>query len=161
LSLPLEIRQLGVEDWRVFRDVRLAALKEAPYAFGSTFEREVGASSESWRNRLTDRTRFVAEMGGQVAGTVSAGPGEFAGVAALTALWVDPRFRGRGVGSRLVEAVVDWTRVRGLAQVLLWVTDVNQNAERLYVRHGFARTGRVTEIRLGEPAVEYEMTKRI
>jgi GNAT superfamily N-acetyltransferase len=161
LSLSLEIRQLGVEDWRVFRNVRLAALKEAPYAFGSTFEREVGASNESWRNRLTDRTRFVAEMDGQVAGTVGAGPGEFTGAAALTALWVGPRFRGQGVGSKLVEAVVDWARDQGLAQVLLWVADVNQNAERLYVRHGFARTGRVSEIRPGEPAVEYKMTKRI
>lgn len=159
--MTLDIRQLGVEEWRVFRNVRLAALKEAPYAFGSTFEREVRASDESWRNRLSDRTRFVAEMDGQVAGTVSAGPGEFAGAAALTALWVEPRFRGQGVGSTLVGVVVDWARNQGLDQVLLWVTEVNQNAERLYVRHGFARTGRVSEIRPGEPAVEYEMARRI
>jgi GNAT superfamily N-acetyltransferase len=161
LSLPVKIRQLGVEDWRVFREVRLAALKEAPYAFGSTFEREIGASDESWRNRLSDRTRFLAEINGGVAGTVSAGPGESAGAAALTALWVDPGFRGQGIGSTLVQAVVDWARNQGLDQVLLWVTDVNQTAERLYVRHGFARTGRVNEIRPGEPAVEYELAKWI
>ena len=161
MSLPLQIRQLGVEDWRIFREVRLDALKEAPYAFGSTFEREVGASDESWRNRLRDRTRFLAEMNGRVAGTVSAGPGEFAGAAALTALWVDPGFRSQGIGSTLVQAVVDWARNQRLDRVLLWVADVNQTAERLYIRRGFARTGRVSEIRPGEPAVEYELARRI
>jgi GNAT superfamily N-acetyltransferase len=139
--------------------VRLAALREAPYAFGSTFEGEVGASEESWRKRLVDRTRFVAEVGGLVVGTVGAGPGEFSGAAALTALWVDPEFRARGAGTALVEAVLDWARAEGFSQVLLWVTEVNHKAERLYERNGFVRTGRVLEVRPNEPALEYEMTK--
>jgi GNAT superfamily N-acetyltransferase len=143
----------------VYRAIRLASLQEAPYAFGSTYEAEVGASEDSWRRRLSDRTRFVAEVDGKVVGTVGAGPGEFDGAAALTALWVDPGFRGRGVGSALVDAVVDWAKGKGFNQVLLWVTEVNENAQRLYERHGFARTGRMVEVRPREPAVEYEMAK--
>ena len=143
----------------MFRAIRLASLREAPYAFGSTYEAEVGASEDSWRRRLSDRTRFVAEVDGKVVGTVSAGPGEFDGAAALTALWVDPGFRGRGVGSALVDVVVDWAREEGFNQLLLWVTEVNENAERLYERQGFARTGRMIEVRPREPAVEYEMAK--
>jgi GNAT superfamily N-acetyltransferase len=143
----------------VFRAIRLASLREAPYAFGSTYEAEVGASEDSWRRRLSDRTRFVAEVDGKVVGTVGAGPGEFDGAAALTALWVDPGFRGRGVGSALVDAVVDWAKGEGFNQLLLWVTEVNENAERLYERQGFARTGRMIAVRPREPAVEYEMAK--
>jgi GNAT superfamily N-acetyltransferase len=143
----------------VFRAIRLASLQEAPHAFGSTYEAEVGASEDSWRHRLSDRTRFVAEIDGHVVGTVGAGPGELDGAAALTALWVDPGFRGRGVGSALVDSVVDWAKGQGFNQVLLWVTEVNENAQRLYESHGFARTGRVIEVRPREPAVEYEMTK--
>lgn len=92
-------------------------------------------------------------------GIVGAGPGEFSGAAALTALWVDPRFRSQGVGTALVEAVLDWAKGEGFSQVLLWVTEMNQKAERLYERHGFARSGRVIEVRPREPALEYEMTK--
>ena len=103
----------------------------------------------------------MAEVDGQVAGTVGAGRGEFPSSAALTALWVDPRYRDRGVGSALVEAVVEWAESHGFSQVLLWVTEVNRNAERLYVHHGFARTGRVSEVRPGEPAVENEMSRQI
>jgi GNAT superfamily N-acetyltransferase len=143
----------------VYRAIRLASLQEAPYAFGSTYEAEVGASEDSWRRRLSDRTRFVAEVDGKVVGTVGAGPGEFDGAAALTALWVDPGFRARGVGSALVDAVVDWAKGKGFNQVLLWVTEVNENAQRLYERRGFARTGRMIEVRPREPAVEYEMAK--
>ncbi|MHB8587998.1 MAG: GNAT family N-acetyltransferase [Candidatus Dormibacteraceae bacterium] len=153
------MRRLGPDDWQVFREVRLAALREAPYAFGSTYEAEVGAGEESWRKRLVDRVRFVAEVDGRVVGTVGAGTGEFSGTAALTALWVDPGFRSRGVGTALVEAVVDWAKSHGFNQVLLWVTEINDKAERLYQRHGFARTGRVMEVRPNEPALEYEMTK--
>jgi GNAT superfamily N-acetyltransferase len=143
----------------VYRAIRLASLRDAPYAFGSTYKAEVGASEDSWRHRLSDRTRFVAEVEGKVVGTVGAGPGEFDGAAALTALWVDPGFRSAGVGAALVDAVVDWAKGNGFNQVLLWVTEVNEKAQRLYERHGFARTGRMIEVRPGEPAVEYEMAK--
>jgi GNAT superfamily N-acetyltransferase len=139
--------------------VRLAALREAPYAFGSTYEAEVGAGEESWRKRLVNRVRFVAEVDRRVVGTVGAGPGEFSGSAALTALWVDPGFRKQGVGQALNEAVFDWSRRQGFSQVLLWVTEINHQAERLYERQGFVRTGRVMEVRPNEPALEYEMTK--
>ena len=157
--MTLHIRRIGPDEWQVFRKIRLAALQEAPYAFGSTYDAERAASEGSWRHRLSERTRFVAEVDGQVVGTVGAGPGEFHDAAALTALWVDPRFRTQGVGTALVEAVVDWAKSQGYSQVLLWVTEVNDKAQRLYEGSGFARTGRVIVVRPSEPAVEYEMTK--
>jgi GNAT superfamily N-acetyltransferase len=141
--------------------VRLAALKEAPSAFGSTYEAEVGYAEAVWRERLAGWARFVAEVDGEVVGVVGAGAGEFSGSAALTSLWVDPRFRGRGVGSALVAAVEEWARSQHLNQVVLWVTEVNRTAERLYEHLGFTRTGRVSEVRPGEPAVEHEMSKRV
>jgi len=141
--------------------VRLAALAEAPDAFGSKFEVEVGASEEQWRDRITGWTHFAAEVDGLVVGLIGAGPGEFSGTAALTSLWVDPRFRGLGVGSALIDAVEAWALGQGLSQVLLWVTETNQVAQRLYERRGFTRTGAVQPIRPDEPRVEFEMSKRI
>ena len=49
--------------------MRLDALKEAPYAFGSTYEREVEFDDAMWRRRVVDRVRFIAEVDGVVAGT--------------------------------------------------------------------------------------------
>lgn len=139
--------------------MRLAALEEAPYAFGSTYQREVEQSDDAWIRRLASRTRFVAEVAGLVAGTVSGGDGDSTGAAAMTAMWVDPRFRRQGVGDLLVNTVIEWARAAGYEEMFLWVTDGNANAERLYRRNGFARTGAVQDVRPGE--LEYEMVRRL
>lgn len=76
-------------------------------------------------------------------------------------MWVDPRFRRRGVGDALVKHVVDWAAERDYDRVFLWVTDVNVAARRLYERNGFAPTGARQEVREGEPAMEYEMSRSL
>ncbi|HLY91263.1 MAG TPA: GNAT family N-acetyltransferase [Acetobacteraceae bacterium] len=141
--------------------MRLAALKEAPYAFGSTYENERGHDEKWWRQRLAERTRFVAEIDGQAAGIVSGGDSETEGAAAVTTMWVAPRFRRRGVGDALIKAVLEWSRSAGYTQVLLWVTERNEQAEKLYERNGFARTGQVSPVRQGEDRIEYEMARRL
>ena len=90
-------------------------------------------------------------------GTVSCGDGESTGVAALTAMWVDPGFRRRGIGALLVQRAIDWARETGYSQPVLWVVDGNEDAERLYARHGFRRTGAQEEVRPGR--LEYEMSR--
>jgi GNAT superfamily N-acetyltransferase len=139
--------------------VRLAALQEAPYAFGSTYERELEAPEARWRQGLKDRTRFVADVDGVVAGTVSGGDGDTTGVAAMTAMWVDPRFRHQGVGDLLVKSVMEWARGARYDEMFLWVTEGNDNAERLYKRNGFVRTGADQEVRPGR--LEYEMSRKL
>lgn len=101
----------------------------------------------------------MAELDGVIAGTVSGGDGDGGRAAAMTAMWVDPRFRRQGVGDLLVKTVVDWARAAGYPEMLLWVADGNSNAERLYVRNGFARTGAGQEMRPGR--LEYEMSRRL
>ena len=49
----LSMRILTPEDWRAWRELRLLALEEAPYAFSSTIEEWQGAGdSELLRCRL-------------------------------------------------------------------------------------------------------------
>jgi GNAT superfamily N-acetyltransferase len=139
--------------------VRLAALKEAPYAFGSTYAREVGAPEATWRAGLRSRTRFVAEVDGLVVGTVSGGPGKDRTACAVTAMWVDPGFRKRGIGDLLLTTVLDWLKAQGYEHAFLWVTDGNANAERLYLRHGFARTGENEQMQPGK--LEFELSRSL
>ncbi|HKW70341.1 MAG TPA: GNAT family N-acetyltransferase [Candidatus Dormibacteraeota bacterium] len=153
------MRRLKPEDWQLYRRIRLAALQEAPYAFGSTYAAEAGRPERSWRRTLDDRARFLAEVDGVVAGTASGGEGDSPAVAALTAMWVDPRFRRRGVGEVLVMAVMEWAKSNRYSKLLLWVTDGNNNAERLYERNGFARTGAQQDVRPGH--LEYEMSREL
>jgi GNAT superfamily N-acetyltransferase len=157
--VEIRLRQLDEEDWATYRRVRLEALREAPYAFGSTLAREQERPEAEWRRVVASRVRFVAESGGAVVGTVSCGDGESTGVAALTAMWVDPGFRRQGIGALLLQRVIEWVRENGYGKVVLWVVDGNDSAERLYERHGFRRTGAEEEVRPGR--MEHEMSRGI
>jgi RimJ/RimL family protein N-acetyltransferase len=59
--------------------------------------------------------------------------------AELHRLYVDSSLRGRGIGQRLVETVLDWSRTQGLGQVVLWSDTRFENSHRLYRRLGFAQ----------------------
>ena len=94
-----------------------------------------------------------------MAGTVSGGDGEVNGSAVMTAMFVEPRFRRAGVGDLLVKTLLDWAKTEGYGRMFLWVTEVNHNAERLYARNGFERTGATQDVRPGE--LENEMVKSL
>ena len=107
---------------------------------------------------MVSRTRFVAESDGQVVGMASVGEAGHGTAGSLTSFWVHPRARGKGVGDILILASVESAREAGYDELLLWVTENNAHAERLYERHGFQRTGATQPVRPGDGRVEYEMT---
>ena len=51
--MECEIRRVAPEEWGAFRDVRLAALAEAPYAFAATLDTETGYDERRWRERVS------------------------------------------------------------------------------------------------------------
>jgi ribosomal protein S18 acetylase RimI-like enzyme len=86
---------------------------------------------------------FLAVVDGTDAGLAVGAPHHnIPGDAGLYAMWVAPDARGRGVGTALVAAVVDWARAAGHGCLRLEVADDNAPAVRLYERAGFAATGR-------------------
>jgi RimJ/RimL family protein N-acetyltransferase len=64
--------------------------------------------------------------------------------AELKRLYVDASLRGRGIGQRLVETVLDWTREQGMARLVLWSDTRFENSHRLYRRLGFEQLGERT-----------------
>lgn len=145
----------------MFREVRLRALKDAPYAFGSTWDQEKDRSEQAWREAVASRVRLVAARGDQVIGMAAVGPSMFSGEADVTSFWVAPHARGKGVGDSLLLAVAAWAQEGGYHDLFLWVTDGNAPAEKLYERHGFRRTGAVQIVRPGAPRLEYEMSRTV
>ena len=60
------------------------------------------------------------------------------GIANVVSMWVRPSARGNGVGEALIGATADWAKARDHACLLLWVTESNTAARKLYDRCGFA-----------------------
>lgn len=132
------LRRAGAKDWQSWRELRLQALSEAPYAFGSTFEEWQDAPEQRWRDRLTSVPfNAVAYASGKPAGMVSVTQPAPDGTADLISMWVAPFARGRGIGDAVVQSAIAWARERGAARVLLAVREANANAIGLYRRNGF------------------------
>jgi len=143
---PAFVRRLTQDDWRLLRSTRIAALAQAPEAFGSTLERELAFSDAIWQTRCHDGAQFVAESAGVVRGMASAfhEDGAPATEQHLVGMWVAPEHRGRGIAALLVRAVADWAADQaGATRLTLCVADGNDAGSRLYKRLGFMPTGTV------------------
>jgi ribosomal protein S18 acetylase RimI-like enzyme len=155
-SPTLTVRRLTEGDWEALRATRLAGLTEAPWAFASTVERELGFTEEIWRERLT--TGPVAHFGADQPGH---GPREpLAGLIGLlrldggwhvVSMWVSPQARGTGLAGELVTAACDLAKVEGAPEVDLWVTLVNERARAFYRKAGFGATGEQQPVWPDEP----------
>jgi ribosomal-protein-alanine N-acetyltransferase len=123
------IRRLTASDVPVV----LAILRESPEA--AAWSREsllqlTSAESAAW----------VAELNGVVAGfligRVAADEFEILNIA------VSKAHRRSGIGSKLLESALDFSRIAGIARMYLEVRASNGPAIALYTRYGFTECGR-------------------
>ena len=136
----IDVQAIGPDDWKAWRDLRLAALQESAFAFGSQYADWADAPEERWRERLAAPGAYqvIASIDGTPAGMA----GGFADddEAELVSMWVAPTGRGKGVGNALMTAIEDWARSTGATTLKLSVVPGNDPAHNLYLRHGYADT---------------------
>ncbi len=136
----VEILRIGPDEWEAFRDLRLRALREAPYAFGSRYDDWVQATASRWRERLDAvPLNLVARLDGDLVGMAS-GVLDGEDEVELISMWVDPAARGFGVAAALVGAVVEWATTAGRTTSLMVRSD-NARAIAAYARAGFVDLG--------------------
>ena len=127
--------------WLAALNLRVAALKESPEAFGSTVVRERGLPLETWQARLTCNAWFAAFDAEIAVGLACGVHTETPDERELTGLWVAPSHRGTGLGDALVTSVRDWAALQGAHRLTLEVVRINESAIDLYMRHGFEVVG--------------------
>jgi len=148
-NAPRDVNGVGIalatsEDWERVRDVRVRALADAPFAYGSRLEEEHDQPESFWRARLerhAEATFLAIDRHGTVGLVRTFVAPEDVTTAELVSMWVAPHARGQAVGRQLVAAVVEWARDRDAATVQLWVTETNAAARRLYELCGFVLSG--------------------
>jgi GNAT superfamily N-acetyltransferase len=139
---PATIERLSAGDGGRLRAIRLRALRDAPDAFGTTLDEATSQPPESWELQLNQLVTFVAAASGCDAGIVrGALHDRFNDTGYLLSMWVAPETRRQGIGSALIDAVVDWARTEGLNYLLLDVAEMNAPAIGLYTRKGFVPNG--------------------
>lgn len=148
-AIDIQVRRAQPGEWATAREVRLAALADAPEAFGSTLARELALTEAHWRDRVGTWPWFLAYQAGEAVGMVAAAPEREAGARPagqrdwhLTGMWVSPQARGTGAADLLVNAVTGYAQAQGATGVTLWVALSNARARAFYQRMGFQPSGR-------------------
>jgi RimJ/RimL family protein N-acetyltransferase len=150
--------RLTENDWETLRDVRLAALADAPYAYGSKLEWERDFDETEWRRRLATALWVVAVRDTENAGLVGVYLSE-PDTPMLIAMWVGPDHRGHGVGDALVTEMFRWVTEKRWSRLVLRVADGNEAARSLFLRHGFVPTGQSAPLE-SDPGVRTEILSR-
>jgi ribosomal protein S18 acetylase RimI-like enzyme len=159
------IRRVRSDEGQALKTTRLAALKESPFAFGSSYEAEAGRTDDEWTARARsgatgeDRVTFFALVDDRIVGLVGAfRPEAEASIVHLISMWTAPTTRRAGVGRALVGALLAWANGIAPTTVGLWVTEGNTPARRLYESMGFRESGESQPLRSDPSKTELHMT---
>ncbi len=147
----MTIRFLGSDDLAVYRELRLAGLKESPTAFGSSYADEVDMPSAEFAARMRPHGNpdngifgaFVENRGlVGILGFAREKRVKRSHIASVWGMYVSPEFRGRGFGAALLdEAIAHARKLGAVRQLVLSVTASNVAASSLYRSRGFERYG--------------------
>jgi ribosomal protein S18 acetylase RimI-like enzyme len=138
------IRELVESDLDALWALRLAALRDNPEAFSSTYDEIVARGPDWLEQRLRDESgaffylgAFDPELIGMVGFMREPGRKEHH-KGTLISMYVAPAQRSRGVGRALVQELVARARlIPGLEQLHLTVSTTAQPAQALYRSQGF------------------------
>jgi DNA-binding MarR family transcriptional regulator/predicted N-acetyltransferase YhbS len=141
----------GDMGWVVARN---AAIYAQDYGWGMRFEglcAEIVAEMIANHDPARDR-HWIAEMDGEPVGSVFVVKASDE-VAKLRLLLVEPKARGHGIGSRLVDECIAFARATGYRKMTLWTHSVLTAARRIYQTAGFELVAQKKHADWGVPVV--------
>jgi DNA-binding MarR family transcriptional regulator/GNAT superfamily N-acetyltransferase len=120
---------------------RHGALYWEQFGWGAGFEalvaRVVADFADSAAAEPERARAWIADVDGAPAGCIMCVPGDAEGDGKLRLLLVEPFARGLGVGGRLIDACIAFSRDAGYRRLTLWTNSPLTGARRLYDRRGF------------------------
>ncbi len=165
----MKIRCLTSEDWQIWKSFRLAALKDSPQSFASSYEEEVNWSDLDFQEGLNNNAIFGAFMESKLIGSagfyrLTLGKANHKGV--IWGIYTHPDYRGRGVASALIGEIKIHASHLGLIQLHLTSILVNVASLKLYQKLGFkiygteARSLRMNDVFFDEHLMVLDLTKK-
>lgn len=160
----IHIEALKPEQWRLYREIRLEALKTEPQAFVTKYADSVNKPDSYWQNRLAnadgEKSWLLFAMDNERAvGMLGAFAMEEPTVVEIVSVYVTPAMRSLGIGQMLMNTMLHTLRQNPrLNRVILEVSEKQLPAIALYQHLGFriTRTGMIN-YGDGSAALEYLM----
>ncbi|MEC5407180.1 GNAT family N-acetyltransferase [Paraburkholderia sp. MPAMCS5] len=168
MSPSLTVRRIAADQGAVFRELRTASLREAPYAFGATLEDALSADAASFEHVAAEHAVsssagiFILYTEGHPAGLIEAHVEDTVERRALVGeLWVAPAVRHLRGGELLVDTASGWLADQGAAEIYAWVADSNRTAMRFYQALGFGPTGELRRVERASEQAESLLVRHV
>jgi GNAT superfamily N-acetyltransferase len=131
--MPMIIRKASLADLVKINAIRAEVSAEGLYELSVITEEDFNCqqpdASIIW---------LVAEIGQEVVGVAEAHPLRARPDEAVLTLFVDQKYRNRGVGRALINELIQWARGHErFSKLVLFVKAANEPAMHLYLRSGF------------------------
>jgi RimJ/RimL family protein N-acetyltransferase len=136
VTAPFTVRPASIADARPMAELFAAVAEERT---GIASEPPIDVEQRTVQFTASIAESMVAVAGGQIVGMIHTDVRRY-GVGELGML-VDREWRGRGVGSALIQATIAWARDQGLHKLSLEVFAHNAAAIVLYRKSGFIEEG--------------------
>jgi putative acetyltransferase len=142
------VRPAQPRDARSFLEMWRTVVDEKQYVRSESVSRSVGYYRRHYfrRSWTDEQASLVALHRDRVIGhlNVSREEGPMTRHVASLGMAVAPEWRGRGVGSALMNEVIRWAKEMGVEKLALSVYPHNEAALALYRKFGFKEEGRLT-----------------
>ena len=142
--MTIRITPFHPSQWKLYRELRLAALKDSPEAYASSYAQEIQLDDTVWKNKLelaanlSNRVALLANLQSNPSGLVwGIIDQELSDSVNVYQLWVDPKFRRQGIARALIDNLCAWARKYGTSYLALEVAMENQTAVSFYENYGF------------------------
>jgi RimJ/RimL family protein N-acetyltransferase len=162
--LVITVRRIQSGEADLLKQVRLAALQDSPYAFGTTYELAIQRSAEFWHENAErtsqgpDRATFFVFSDDTPVGMAALfRTQDQVNVGELLQVWVSPEHRGTSATQDLMDTVFKWAEENNFHKILAGVTRANTTAMKFYIKYGFS----VMEAALQDPSDRIYLAKEV
>lgn len=139
--MSIKIVKAELSDVNRLRELRLQALADAPYAFGSDHKIESEKPTDYWESYITKTNWCFALADGQDIGllAVDIADEDRGSDCWLSSWWLADSFRGKGVPKLMLDWLDDLCISKGWQKQGLGVWPENERAIAAYLKLGFVR----------------------
>lgn len=149
----VKIQSVNSKYWQEYKAFRLKALQDDRHAFGASYENMIKKPDEYWKNQIegskenSKKTVLFALFDNKIVGVVIIKFSKYKKlkhVARLSGFYVNPDYRGQGIGKKLFDAALqEISKNKEINKVKLSVNTVQTTAINLYRSYGFKEAGKL------------------
>ena len=142
----MKVIVLSTDRWKEYKEIRIQALNDNPFAFDSSPDEEE-FTDEEWKEKLEEPNDFKVfiENNGKLIGKMEVEWDQRRKIkhnAEVYGVYIAPEYRGKGLGKMLMDEVEKLAKEHGITRLWLDVVVTQKPAIGLYRKLGFREIGR-------------------